>query len=205
MRHSFIHRGLFVLLLLATAGAGAGGQVWAQCVPTRVLLRAGTDARFALDSLDAYLPAGEWARHQPPPGMSADVYWTHAGAGTQPGTGTLLLDDAQLSLRRPSSGSTNQAGEASSATAVVRDVLFKTRQRGCFTAVRAELRRAGLAAEPVSCVGCEGERFVGPRYTVTLFDQRAGYDKGTSPYPYVISVRLTMAPSPAAARTPARE
>lgn len=181
MLRFFFYRLAVLLLGFAAGGLAAPAPVRAQCLPLRVLLRAGTSPAFALDSLDAYLPAGEWARHAALPGGSEELSWTHAGSATQPGSGALLLDDAQVSLRRSNQQRTF-------------DVLLKTRHRACFGAMRGELRRAGLKAEPVNCINCYGERFVGPACTVTLFDHRPGYDKGTSPYPYVIVVRPTAAP-----------
>ncbi len=175
---------LSVLLLL---GAGVGARAWGQCLPVRVLLQAGASGRFALDSLDTYLPASQWTRHTPQPGSTEELFWTHEVPGTQPVTGTPLLDDAQVSLRRASQKQSQVLGQNADLPSF--DILLKTRQRACFGAVRTELRRAGLKPEPVSCVNCVGERFVGSVCTVTLFDQRAGYDKGNSPYPFVISVR----------------
>lgn len=167
----------------AAAWLGAGGPAArAQCLPLRVLTAAGANAGFAHDSLDAYLPAGEWARHQSLPGASEELSWSHAGAATQPGTGALLLDDAVVSLRR-----SNQQRAY--------DVVLKTVHKSCFNQVRAELRRRGLKPEPVNCVGCLGERFVGPLCTVTLYDHKPGFDKGSSPYPYVVVVRSTAAPA----------
>lgn len=172
--------GLIGLVLGAVLGT-TPRPARAQCVPLAALLRAANAPAFALDSLDAYLPAGQWRRYRPNPGSHEEQYWLYRGTSPNPSIDALLPDDAEVSLRRP-----NQSSPF--------DVLLKTMRRGCLAELRGALRRAGYKAEPVNCVNCLGERYVGPTGTVTLFDLHLGYANGKSLFPFVVSVRHSGGP-----------
>jgi hypothetical protein len=150
-----------------------GGLAWnspavhAQCLPLQ-LLTAGlaTGQPLTPQALSASLPASEWQLHKPPSGAA---YWAFSGEAAAG------APDTRLELRH-----TNQQAQP--------DVVYKTPRKECFNDLRAELRRAKLKAEPVTCVQCEAERFTAPTYTVTIFNQQESFGQGKAPYPFVVVV-----------------
>jgi hypothetical protein len=150
-----------------------GGLAWtspaahAQCLPLQLLTTGLADGQqLTPQVLSASLPASEWEMHKPPTGAT---YWTYGGAAA-PAT-----PDTRLELRR-----TNQQTQF--------DVVYKTPRKECFNDLRADLRRAKLKAEPVTCMQCEAERFTAPTYTVTIFNQQESFNQGKAPYPFVVVV-----------------
>lgn len=168
-----------------------GGLAWssqaahAQCLPLQLLTTGLASGQpLTPQVLSASLPASEWQLHKPPTGAA---YWAFSGeaeAGAPP-----AAPDTRLELRR-----TNQQTQP--------DLVYKTPRKACFNDLRAELRRAKLKAEPVTCVQCEAERFTAPTYTVTLFNQQESFGQGKAPYPFVVVVHPlaggTSSPVPAA-------
>jgi len=171
--------------------AAFGGLAWsspavhAQCLPLQLLTTGlATGQQLTPQMLSASLPTSEWEMHKPPTGAT---YWAYSGAAEPSATTT--TPDTRLELRR-----TNQQTQA--------DVVYKTPRKECFNDLRADLRRAKLKAEPVTCVQCEAERFTAPTYTVTLFNQQESFSQGKVPYPFVVVVHALTAgasvPVPAA-------
>lgn len=159
---------------------GAVGSYWparSQCLPLQALTQDLAAGRLTPQTLGSGLPTSEWELHQPPVGP---VYWAFIASATTPAT-----PDTRLELRR-----SNQQTQY--------DVVYKTARKTCIGDLRADLRRAKLKAEPVTCVQCEGERFIGPTYTVTLYNQQKNFDQGKAPYPFVVVVHaLAAGPAPA--------
>jgi len=137
--------------------------------------------RLTPQTLGAGLPTSEWELHQPPTGT---VYWAFIGLAA-PSTAP-TTPDTRLELRR-----SNQQAQY--------DVVYKTARKNCLSDLRAELRRAKLKAEPVTCLQCEGERYTSPTYTVTMYNQQANFQQGKAPYPFVVVVHsLAAGAAPAA-------
>jgi hypothetical protein len=168
-----------------------GGLAWsspaahAQCLPLQLLTTGLASGQpLTPQVLGASLPASEWQLHKPATGAA---YWAFSGETEASATPT--PPDTRLELRR-----TNQQTQP--------DVVYKTPRKECFNDLRAELRRAKLKAEPVTCVQCEAERFTAPTYTVTIFNQQESFNQGKAPYPFVVVVHplggATGSPVPAA-------
>ena len=157
--------------LLALLGGLAGSQAaHAQCLPLQLLTSGLAEGQpLTPQTLGASLPASEWQLHKPPTGAA---YWAFSGGADASATTT---PETRLELRR-----TNQQAQA--------DVVYKTPRKECFNDLRAELRRAKLKAEPVTCVQCEAERFTAATYTVTVFNQQESFSQGKAPYPFVVVV-----------------
>lgn len=171
-----------------------GGLAWyspsarAQCLPLR-LLTAGLAQGQAptIQTVSASLPASEWQMHKTDTGAA---YWSFTGE-----TANADAPETQLELRRP-------------AQQTQFDLVYKTSRRGCFTDMlgdlRADLQRAQVKAEAVTCIQCEAGRYTAPTYTVTIFDQQENFSRGKSPYPYVIVVHPLIGGAPAPAAGPAQ-
>jgi hypothetical protein len=154
-----------------------GGLAWsspaahAQCLPLQSLTNGLASGQpLTPQVLSASLPTSEWQLHKPPTGAA---YWTYIGVAVA--SVTPAPPDTRLELRR-----TNQQAQP--------DVVYKTPRKECFNELRADLRRAKLKAEPVTCVQCEAERFTAPTYTVTIFNQQESFGQGKAPYPFVVVV-----------------
>lgn len=158
------------LLLFVGALSVASQAARAQCLPLQLLTNNLAEGQVTPQTISASLPASEWEMHKPPTGA---VYWTYMGsaeAGAEPAG-----PDTRVELRR-----SNQQTQY--------DVVFKTARKGCLSDLRAELRRAKLKAEPVTCVQCQAERFTAAGYTVTIYNQQESFGQGKAPYPFVLVV-----------------
>lgn len=158
------------LCLLVGALSWMSTPAHSQCLPLHVPTNNLAGGQLTPQTLSASLPASEWEMHKPPTGS---VYWTYTStpeAAAQSGT-----PDTRVELRR-----SNQQTQY--------DVVFKTAHKGCLSDLRAELRRAKLKAEPVTCVQCQAERFSAPGYTVTIYNQQESFSQGKAPYPFVLVV-----------------
>ncbi|GAB3634838.1 hypothetical protein GCM10027422_04280 [Hymenobacter arcticus] len=162
-----VRRYSFLVLLSGLAWSRAAQ---AQCLPLQLLTTGLAEGQpLTSQVLSASLPASEWEMHKPPTGAT---YWSFKGGETSP---TPATPDTRLELRR-----SNQQTQF--------DVVLKTPRKECFNSLRAELRRAKLKAEPVTCVQCEAERFTAATYTVTVFNQQESFGQGKAPYPFVVVV-----------------
>lgn len=142
-----------------------------QCLPLSLLTQATADGQPAtVAGIQAQLPAAGWEAH-PAGAVAGTSYWLFA-EGPSASAGEKALP-TRLELRR-----SNQDLDY--------DVVYKTTRKDCFGALRAELRRAGLKHEPVTCPQCEAERYSGPNYSVTLYSQAANFAAGKAPYPFVV-------------------
>jgi hypothetical protein len=158
----------FSFLVIIGGLACASHAAQAQCLPLQLLTTGLADGQqLTPQMLSASLPASEWEMHKPPTGAT---YWAYSGAAEASPT-----PDTRLELRR-----TNQQTQF--------DVVYKTPRKACFNDLRADLRRAKLKAESVTCVQCEAERFTAPTYTVTIFNQQESFGQGKAPYPFVVVV-----------------
>jgi hypothetical protein len=167
-------RWLFFLFALAFSLL-RGHLLRAQCLPLARLDQGIAAGRITPDSLSALLPAQGWTIHR-----GDTPYWTFVVPGRVPVDEEQA--DAWVGLRRSNKQD-------------YYDLVYKTTQRECITELRNELRRRGkLKSEFINCVQCEGERLVGKEYTVTIFNQKAGYATKRTAYPYVLVVRR-IAPS----------
>lgn len=161
-----LRRFSFFLLLSGLAWSQAAH---AQCLPLQVLTTGLAEGQpLTPQLLTASLPTSEWEMHKPPTGAT---YWAFKDEASP----TPATPDTRLELRR-----TNQQTQF--------DVVYKTPRKECFNDLRADLRRAKLKAEPVTCVQCEAERFTAPTYTVTIFNQQESFGQGKAPYPFVVVV-----------------
>jgi hypothetical protein len=161
----------FSFLAILSGLAWTSPAAHAQCLPLQLLTTGlATGQQLTPEMLSASLPASEWEMHKPPTGAT---YWAYKGAAEASATPT--PSDTRLELRR-----TNQQTQF--------DVVYKTPRKECFNDLRADLRRAKLKAEPVTCVQCEAERFTAPTYTVTIFNQQESFSQGKAPYPFVVVV-----------------
>ncbi|HEX8657370.1 MAG TPA: hypothetical protein VF690_07550 [Hymenobacter sp.] len=163
-----------LIFLFALVSSLLRGHVLrAQCLPLAQLDQGIAAGRITPDSLAALLPAQGWTIHR-----GDTPYWTYVAPGHVP-----LSDeqaDAWVGLRRSNKQD-------------YYDLVYKTTQRECINQLRAELRRRGkLKSEFINCVQCEGERLVGKDYTVTIFNQKAGYATKRTTYPYVLVVRRSV-------------
>lgn len=165
-----------IILGAALSSLSAHGQ----CLPLPTLTKELADGHLSVSTLGTYLPSIEWQLHQPPAGT---VYWSFAAPESNEG-GTAANPETRVELRR-----SNQQDQY--------DVVYKTAQKKCYNELRAEVRRAKLKVEPVTCVQCEAERFTAPGYTITIYNQQQGFAQGKMPYPYVFVVHSLVAlPAP---------
>lgn len=150
-----------------------------QCLPLATLTEKMEQGQVSPETMKLYLPVGEWEMHA---GATAGLtYWTCLIA---PATAdeTKAKPETCLELRRP-----NQQP--------LYDVVYKTTVKSCFSDLRAELRRAKIKVEPLTCVQCEAELFTAATYTVTTYDQQVNFATGKVPYPFVLIVHsLAKAP-----------
>jgi hypothetical protein len=139
----------------------------AQCLPLSSLLALGNTptTQSPASAVAPYLPAIEWAYRGPVDG-GKDPYWTFT---TQESTASSSGDAAQawISLR------SNQGKY---------DVVFKTPMGSCVNQLKSELRALKIKTEPITCVECEGIRYVGDGYTVNIYSKKKG------PFPNVVVV-----------------
>ncbi len=99
-------------------------------------------------------------------------YWTHSQPGAQPAdnTGT---PDGMVSVRANSDS---------------RDVVLKTVSGACVRQMRTELRDLKLEPVAVNCPDCEGVRYTGKDYNVSIYSRKKG------PYSHVVVLRLMRQP-----------
>jgi hypothetical protein len=171
-----LHLAGFLLL----GAMGTHRPAFGQCLPLQTLTKDLAEGRLTPQTMGAGLPASEWELHQPPAGATYWVFTTPADQAATPAS-----PDTRLELRR-----SNQQAQY--------DVVYKTARKGCLSDLRAELRRAKFKAEPVTCVQCEGERFIAPTYTVTIYNQQENFSQGRAPYPFVVVVHAQAGGAPAA-------
>jgi hypothetical protein len=163
---------------LASVGLLLGSlSAHSQCLPLQVLTKEVADGHLSPPNLAPYLPSSEWQLHQPATGAA---YWSFIGI--EPNATVPTTPETRVELRR-----SNQQDQY--------DVVYKTTRKNCFNDLRAELRRAKLKVEPVTCLQCEGERFTGMNYTVTTYNQQEGFAQGKAPYPYVLVIHAVVSPS----------
>lgn len=164
-----LFRALFFLSALVVFSLRASLPLQAQCLELAQLDRGIAAGKITPDSLLALLEEGRWLAHK-----GANPYWTYRTTGET----ETPEDQAQawVGLRR-----NNQQTDF--------DLVYKTKQLSCINRVLANLRRrAKLQAEPINCVKCVGERFVGPGYTVSVFNQKENYEAKRAAYPYVLVI-----------------
>lgn len=163
---------------LASIGLLLGSlSAHSQCLPLQVLTKEVADGHLSPPNLAPYLPSSEWQFHQPTTGAT---YWSFIGI--EPNAASPNAPETRVELRR-----NNQQDQY--------DIVYKTTRKNCFNDLRAELRRAKLKAEPVTCPQCEGERFTAMNYTVTTYNQQEGFAQGKMPYPYVLVIHPVVSPS----------
>ncbi|WP_324673338.1 hypothetical protein [Hymenobacter sp. GOD-10R] len=131
----------------------------AQCLPLSSLLALGNTpiTQSPSSAVARYLPAIEWAYRGSVDG-GKDPYWTFAPQGSTAASS----DDAApawISLRA------NQGKY---------DVVFKTPMGSCVNQLKSELRALKIKTEPITCVECEGIRYVGDGYTVNIYSKKKG-------------------------------
>lgn len=71
------------------------------------------------------------------------------------------------------------------------DVVVRLRRSTLYSQVHREAERAHLAAEVVTCLGCQGERFAAPAYTLALYQGKP------EPYPFVLVIHPLPPSTPA--------
>jgi hypothetical protein len=148
-----------------------------QCLPLQTLTKELADGHLSVRTLGTYLPSIEWQLHQPSAGT---IYWSFVAPESNEG-GTTGNPETRVELRR-----SNQQDQY--------DVVYKTAHKNCYNELRAEVRRAKLKVEPVTCLQCQAERFTAAGYTITIYNQQQGFAQGKMPYPYVFVVHSLMAP-----------
>jgi hypothetical protein len=77
------------------------------------------------------------------------------------------------------------------------DVVLHLRRASAFNQLHRELVRLKAATTPVTCLGCTGERFTAPTYTVSFYQGKP------EPYPFIIVLHRSTEPAAGAPLTPA--
>lgn len=70
------------------------------------------------------------------------------------------------------------------------DVVLHLRRAGTFNQLHRDLQRQKLLPLPVTCLGCQGERFTSPTYTVAFYQGKP------EPYPYIVVLHRTEGSAP---------
>ena len=166
---------LILLLLLLWQGAALSAR--AQCLALTDLLAIGAEPT-GLTTPAVVTPhlTFEWAITGPT-ATSRDFFWTLPAADNGP------IPAARLQLRAQRPG---------------QDVVLKTTLAACVRQLRGELKSRKLPAQPVTCPGCEAERFQGADFEATIYSQMKG------DYPFVVVVHQ-VPPTVAAVPKPAAE
>lgn len=168
-------RFLFVALL----AAGMAGPAAAQSLSLDQLLKlSALPAGLPLQKLTAALFPAEWT-YRGHLNQTEETYWT----ANDP------EDDFDPESEAPTSWLSLRPMPGRAV-----DVLFKTSAARHFEPIRRELRRLKLEATPVTCRECQGERYTGPNYSVTLYSGKKG------PFPFILVVH--QAPLDSAAARP---
>jgi hypothetical protein len=158
---------LVALLLLSHALLFlSASSLQAQCLPLNSLLELGklpTD-KSPVTLAPEYLPDTEWT-HRGTVEKSKDLFWTVGERKPEGESGEKY--DSWVSLRL------NQTKY---------DVVFKTTAASCVNQLKSELRALKVKSEPVTCVECEGVRYIGDGYSVNVYSRKKGV------YPFVVVV-----------------
>lgn len=159
-----------IYALLTLFLAAAGGSVQAQTMPLDQLLKLGAlPAGLPLQKMTAALFPPEWS-YRGHVERTEETYWT-ANATDYEFDAETEKPLSWVSLRPMPNGSV--------------DVLFKTFAARNIEPLRKELKRLKLPVEPVTCLECEGERYLGPGYTVTVYSGKKG------PFPFILVLHQT--------------
>ena len=141
------------------------GSAQAQTMPLDQLLKLGAlPAGLPLQKMTAALFSPEWS-YRGHVERTEETYWT-ANATDYEYDAETEKPTSWVSLRPMPNGGV--------------DVLFKTYAARNFDPIRKELKRMKLPVKPVTCLECEGERYEGPNYTVTLYTGKKG------PFPFIL-------------------
>lgn len=153
---------LTFLTLLTAVLAGAAS---AQTLTLDHLLKLGTlPTDVPLQKMTAALFPADWS-YRGHVAQTDEVYWTANATDYEFDTETEAAT-SWVSLRPMPTGAM--------------DVLFKTSHGRNFEPIRKELKRLKFPVTPVTCLECQGERYTGPNYTITLYTGKK------APYPFIV-------------------
>ncbi|WP_139926382.1 hypothetical protein [Hymenobacter sp. DG01] len=167
------------ILFAAVLAAFLAGPAAAQTLSLDQLLKlSALPAGLPLQKMTAALFPPEWA-YRGHVNQTEETYWTANATDYDYDTET-ETPTSWVSLRPMPGGSV--------------DVLFKTTSNRNIEPIRKELKRLKFEATPVTCLECQGERYTGPNYSVTLYTGKKG------PFPVILVIHQ----DPPIDATPAR-
>lgn len=167
---------LSILLFVLLAGF-SGHSAAAQCLPLSSFVALGVEPESAAPPAvtTQLLAATEW-KYNGAVGNTKEIFWTSMANGEETPAFRLSLRPV---LQRY-------------------DVVLKTTQPACVKQLRSELNSRKIKPEPITCPGCEGQRYVLPEGGSVSF-----YSAMKGAYPLVVVFHPAETPAVGAAKAAA--